>query len=117
MQNIVLRDILGYLKRYKYINKIIFTGKSESNGPLYFFKKELKKVEHKLTRSDSLNLKVFELNIFDRSINLYCLTSPSNAANKSIGSNKLFKKIKNINSNYNTFEFRVDEYQKIFQNH
>lgn len=44
MKDVVLRDILFYLKEYKDINKILFTGGSSKNSPEYFWKSFLKKI-------------------------------------------------------------------------
>jgi hypothetical protein len=42
------------------------------------------------------------------------LTSPSNAANRAIGSSALYKRRKTENPSYTTFDFRVDQYGKVF---
>ena len=42
MQNIQLRNVIGYLKQYPTINTILFTGGNSKNGPEYFFRKHLK---------------------------------------------------------------------------
>jgi hypoxanthine-DNA glycosylase len=43
MKEIVLRDILGYIKKYQNIKTIIFTGGLCKNSPEYFFRQILKK--------------------------------------------------------------------------
>ena len=43
MSDVILRDILGYLKEYKSIDTIIFTGGASKNGPEYFLRQILKK--------------------------------------------------------------------------
>mgnify|MGYP003642990512 FL=1 len=37
MTNIILRDILGYLKEYPKIDTLLFTGGNSKNGPEYFY--------------------------------------------------------------------------------
>ena len=48
MQNIKLRDVIGYLKQYPNINTLLFTGGNSKNGPEYFFRKHLKTYQLKL---------------------------------------------------------------------
>jgi len=50
----------------------------------------------------------------DREITTISLTSPSNAANMAIGSNHLYKLRKKENPAYSTFDFRVEQYKKVF---
>jgi hypothetical protein len=42
------------------------------------------------------------------------LTSPSGSANRAIGSMELYKKMKNENSKFTTFDFRVMQYRNWF---
>jgi len=112
MFDIKLRDVLKYLKQYKNIDTIFFTGKNSKNSPEYFLKKILKKqnIDFIQVKDDFLRVHKF---VFDtRTFTAVSLISPSNAANKSIGANILYKKIKLENKNYTTFDFRVDEYKK-----
>jgi len=46
MQNVVLRDLVGYLRQYPNVDTLLFTGGNSKNGPEYFFRKQLK--EHNL---------------------------------------------------------------------
>jgi len=48
MQNIKLRDVIGYLKEFPSIETILFTGGNSKNGPEYFFRKHLKDYNLKL---------------------------------------------------------------------
>ena len=43
MQNIKLRDVIGYVRQYPQIETLLFTGGNSKNGPEYFFRKHLKK--------------------------------------------------------------------------
>lgn len=114
MSDIELRDILGYLKKFKAIETIIFTGGNSKNGPEYFLRQILKKenIEFKQVSKEIPKVHSF---IFDnREIQTISLTSPSNAANRFIGSNSFYKEQKKINPNYTTFDFRVEQYKKVF---
>ena len=100
MQDIKLRDILGYLKKFPNIDKIFFTGKSSINSPFYFFKKVLKENN---------------ISFLDRNIFTFSLISPSNAANKAISSNKIYKYKKSLKEDFSIFDFRVFEYKKALE--
>ena len=115
MQNVVLRDILSYLKEYKNIDTIIFTGGNSKNGPEYFFRKILKEENIKFISMNKEIPKVHSFNYDNRVIQSISLTSPSNAANRFIGSTKIYKENKKINKSYSTFDFRVEQYQKVFK--
>jgi len=112
MLDIRLTDILKYLKIYKNIDTIFFTGKNSKNSPEYFFKKVLKEqnIDFIQIKDDFLRVHKF---VFDnRVFTAISLISPSNAANRFIGASTLYKKIKMANRKYTTFDFRVDEYKK-----
>ena len=42
MQNVELRDLVGYLKNFPNIDTILFTGGNSKNGPEYFFSATIK---------------------------------------------------------------------------
>ena len=116
MQNIKLRNILGYLEKYTAIDTLIFTGGNSKNGPEYFFRKHLK--DHG----------VFFKNISDvvprihefvhpttlKKIRTVSLTAPSGAANRAVGSLELYKKMKDENPLFNTVDFRILQYKEYF---
>lgn len=114
MQNVVLRDILAYLKNYKNINTIIFTGGLCKNSPEYFFRQILKKQNISLELISNEIPKKHQFYLDERLIKTISLSSPSNAANRSIGANEYFKKMKNENPKYSSFDFRVQQYEKVF---
>jgi hypoxanthine-DNA glycosylase len=116
MQDIVLRDILYYLKNYKNIYKIIFTGGNSKNSPEYFFRKILKQNNIKIEIIDKDTPKINKFTFDNRSFTTISLTSPSNSANKSIGSNNHYKQKKEKDDKYTTFDFRVEQYKKVFRN-
>lgn len=114
MKNIILRDLISYIKKYPNIQRIIFTGKNTKNSPEYFFRKQLLNYKYKLVTIENPNIREHNLNIFNRTLTLYSLTSPSNAANRSIGANIIFKTKRLENKNYSTFDFRYEEYKIAF---
>ncbi|PQV48267.1 G/U mismatch-specific uracil-DNA glycosylase [Jejuia pallidilutea] len=48
MQNVKLRDLIGYIAQYPNINTLLFTVGNSKNGPEYFFRKQLKTYNLKL---------------------------------------------------------------------
>lgn len=134
MQNIKLRDVIGYLKQYPSIDTLLFTGGNSKNGPEYFFRKHLKTYNLKLEvissevprihqfslcrseRSQESNCEIPQSqNSFqndNRIIKTVSLTSGSGAANISIGSMPLYKQLKAKNTKFNTFDFRVMQYRE-----
>ncbi|MEM7484709.1 MAG: uracil-DNA glycosylase family protein [Bacteroidota bacterium] len=122
MQNVQLRDLLGYLKEYPNVNTLLFTGGNSKNGPEYFFRKQLK--------ANGLSLKVvsgvvprihqFDLFTFSekpnstRTIKTISLTAPSGAANRAIGSLEDYKALKKRDPNFTTFDYRVLQYRHYF---
>ena len=114
MRDIKLRDILGYLKRFKAIKTIIFTGGNSKNGPEYFLRQILKKEEIEFKQLTNKIPKIHSFIFDNRKIKTISLTSPSNAANRFIGSNSFYKEEKKRNPNYTTFDFRVEQYRKVF---
>ncbi|WP_298751360.1 uracil-DNA glycosylase family protein [uncultured Arcobacter sp.] len=115
MSEVVLRDILGFIKKYKNIQTIIFTGGLCKNSPEYFFRQVLKKENIALKLICENIPKKHKFTYDNREIQTISLTSPSNAANRSIGANEYYKKMKKENPNYTTFDFRVEQYEKVFK--
>ena len=128
MQNIKLRDVVGYLKQYPSIDTILFTGGKSKNGPEYFFRKHLKDYNLKLevVTSEVPRIHLFELSVITsdakgsvelehnikRTIKTVSLTSGSGAANISISRFPLYKQLKAKNPKFNTFDFRVLQYRE-----
>jgi len=114
MQNIQLRNLISYLKQYPKVNTLLFTGGNSKNGPEYFFRKHLKgyNLKLELVSNEIPRIHQFELN--KHIIKTVSLTSPSGSANRAIGSNSYYKKMKSLNSKYTTFDFRVEQYQEWF---
>ncbi|MDT0552761.1 uracil-DNA glycosylase family protein [Urechidicola vernalis] len=134
MQNIQLRDLIGYLNKYPKVHTLLFTGGNSKNGPEYFFRKHLKEYELKLELVSNEIPRVHQFELYHtkpdeaphfkeiigsvkndkRIIKTVSLTSPSGSANRAIGSNPLYKQRKQENSKYNTFDFRVEQYSQWF---
>jgi G:T/U-mismatch repair DNA glycosylase len=114
MQNIQLRNLIDYLKQFPTVNTLLFTGGNSKNGPEYFFRKHLKEHNLKLEVVSSDVPRIHQFKLDDRIIKTVSLTSPSGSANRAIGSMELYKKMKNENSKFTTFDFRVQQYRNWF---
>ena len=123
MQNIKLRDVVGYLREFPTIETILFTGGNSKNGPEYFFRKHLKDYNLKLELVSNevprihefvIPSKVNESAKSKRKIKTVSLTSGSGADNISISRLPLYKQLKTKNPNFNTFDFRVMQYSEFF---
>ena len=114
MQNIVLRDLLHYLKRVPNVHTLLLTGGNSKNGPEYHLRNQLKARKIKLKILDAGHPKIHSFEFDNRIINVISLIAPSGSANRAIGSNPLYKLRKQENSKYNTFDFRVEQYKKFF---
>lgn len=141
MQNVKLRNLMGYLKAFPNIDTLLFTGGNSKNGPEYFFRKHLKELGLKLEvissevpRIHEFNLPVIEnetkqsvnSNLITesseaqkslqtyRNIKTVSLTSVSGAANISISKLPLYKHLKTKNPAFNVFDFRVMQYREFF---
>ncbi|MFC5196309.1 uracil-DNA glycosylase family protein [Bizionia hallyeonensis] len=116
MTNIILRDILGYLKKYPNIDTLLFTGGNSKNGPEYFFRKHLKTYNLKLEVLSNEVPRIHQFNMntesTERIIKTVSLTSGSGAANISISRLPLYKHLKARNPDFNTFDFRVMQYRE-----
>ena len=125
MQNIVLRDIIGYLKQYPNIDTLLFTGGNSKNGPEYFFRKHIKDYDIKLqlVSNEIPRIHQFSLPVGSsavetsfRIIKTVSLTSGSGAANISISRMPLYQQLKaksrSLGKDFNTFDFRVMQYSE-----
>lgn len=112
MRNIIKRDIIKYLESFENINTILFMGGNSKNGPEYLFRKYLTFFELKLETVTDTSPKINQFSIKGRNIKTISLISPSNAANRSIGSNPIYKEEKLKNKEFTTLQFRIDQYRK-----
>ena len=114
MQDVELRDLIGYLKKHKQIDTLLFTGGNSKNGPEYFFRRQAKEYGIPLKVITSEVPRVHQFEVAGRSVKTVSLTAPSGAANRAIGSMKRYQELKNQNPNYTTFDFRVAQYAPFF---
>ena len=114
MKNIILRDIIGYLKEFPKVDTLLFTGGNSKNGPEYFFRKHLKDYNLKLELVSNEIPRIHDFSIENRIIKTVSLTSASGSANRAIGSMPLYQQLKNKNPKFNTFDFRVIQYREFF---
>ena len=114
MQNIVLRDLIGYLKQYTKVDTLLFTGGNSKNGPEFFFRKHLKEKGLKLELITNEIPRIHQFALNKRLIKTVSLTSASGSANRAIGSMPLYQQLKNSDSEFNTFDFRVMQYRQYF---
>lgn len=122
MKNIILRDLIGYLKQFPTIDTLLFTGGNSKNGPEYFFRKHIKDYHLKLelVSNEVPRIHQFEMpnhienTEITRIIKTVSLTSSSGSANRAIGSMPLYKQLKQRDPKFNTFDFRVMQYREFF---
>ncbi|QRM87965.1 uracil-DNA glycosylase family protein [Lacinutrix sp. WUR7] len=112
MQNIQLRNVIDYIKKYPSIETLLFTGGNSKNGPEYFFRKHIKEHNIKLELVSNEVPRVHQFYLKERIIKTVSLTSASGSANRAIGSMPLYKHLKASNATFNTFDYRVMQYQE-----
>ncbi len=117
MRDVVLRSLLDYLKDFPSIHTLLFTGGNSKNGPEYFFRRYLKAHGLQLKVVDAAVPRIHEFvhPITKKKIRTVSLTAPSGAANRAVGSMQAYKDLKDKNPDFNTFDFRVLQYQKHFK--
>jgi hypothetical protein len=89
-------------------------GGNSKNGPEYLFRRHLKKHGIQLEQLISENPRIHQFDLEERTIRTISLVSPSNAANRSIGANPIYKSVKLKNEKYTTLQFRIDQYRRFF---
>ena len=116
MQNVQLRDMLGYLERFPTVHTLLFTGGNSKNGPEYFFRRHLKAHGLQLERVSDQVPRIHEFShpTTQKSVKTVSLIAPSGAANRAVGSLREYKELKSENPEFNTLDFRVLQYQKFF---
>ena len=114
MQNVIFRDLVGYLKRYPRVDTLLFTGGNSKNGPEYFFRKHLKEYRLKLELVNSEIPRIHQFKLDNRYIKTVSLTAPSGSANRAIGSMDLYKQLKAKDSSFTTLDFRIIQYREFF---
>ena len=114
MENISLRNIIKYLHKNPTINTLLFMGGNSKNGPEYLFRKHLKKNSLSLDLMEKGAPRIHKLELENRTIKTVSLISPSNAANRSIGANPEYKKLKVKDNSFTTLRFRLMQYKRFF---
>jgi G:T/U-mismatch repair DNA glycosylase len=119
MQNIILRDLIGYLKQFPKVDTLLFTGGNSKNGPEYFFRRHLKDYNLKLEMVSNEVPRIHQFELLSnrnnsRIIKTVSLTAPSGAANRAVGSMPLYKQLKQKNPKFNTLDFRMMQYREFF---
>ncbi len=123
MQNVKLRDLVGYLRKYPNIETVLFMGGNSKNGPEYFFRKQLKSQDLKLEVVSNVVPRIHSIQLSStlssaqklRTIKTVSLTAPSGAANRAVGSLQAYKDMKTQNPEMNTLDFRVMQYRRFFE--
>ncbi len=118
MENIVLRDILFYIKNNTSVDTLLLTGGNSKNGPGHHLRRQLKEknITLKLISAETPKIYEFEFseNEIPRKIKVILLTAPSGSANRAVGSNPQYQQLKKQDPKFNTFDFRVLQYKKFF---
>lgn len=114
MQEVELRDIFTHLTIAKNVDTLLFTGGNSKNGPEYFFRRKAKEYNIKLEVLSSEVPRIHQFIWEGRTIKTVSLTAPSGAANRAVGSLDQYKKMKAINPDFNTIDFRVMQYTPFF---
>jgi len=122
MQNVVLRDMIGYLQQYPNIGTLLFTGGNSKNGPEFFFRRQLKENGLKLKVISNTVPRIHHLELpfnFNgvkktRTVRTVSLIAPSGAANRAVGGLQAYKDLKSKNPEFNTVDFRVMQYSEFF---
>jgi len=114
MQQVRLRNLIGYLKEHTTVDTLLFTGGNSKNGPEYFFRKHLKEYDIKLQLVSNEIPRIHNFHLDIRVIKTISLMAPSGSANRAVGSNSEYKRLKQQNPKFNTLDFRVLQYKKYF---
>lgn len=116
MQQVELRDMLGYLEAYPTVETLLFTGGNSKNGPEYFFRRHLKSygIPYEVVSNTVPRIHRFVHPNTQKTIDTVSLTAPSGAANRAVGSLQEYKDLKDRNPSFTTFDFRVLQYKKHF---
>lgn len=114
MQDICLRDLIGVVCAHPSVEMVVFTGGNSRNGPEYLFRRQLAEYQLALELVDENLPRRHRVQLFGRTINTLSLTSPSNAANRAIGATALYKRRRQDNAAYTIFDFRLEQYGRVF---
>lgn len=117
MQNIELRDLVGLLRQYPRVERLLFTGGNSKNGPEYLFRRHLRdhgipleKISDEVPRIHQFQLQ--QESGSARLITTVSLTAPSGSANRAVGGLPEYKARKAIDPDYTVMDFRVEQYRQ-----
>ncbi len=122
MRDIVLRDLVSYLEKFKNVNTLLFTGGNSKNGPEYLFRKQLRDHNFEMEPVSDEVPRVHQFilkdrageGLADRVVKTVSLTAPSGAANRAVGSLRVYKELKKNDPDFSTFDYRVMQYRPYF---
>ncbi len=114
MRDIHLRDIIAQIDLHPKLHTLLFTGGNSKNGPEYLFRRQLQSHGLHLRPIGHVRPRQHEFSYAGREITAISLTSPSNAANRAIGSSDLYKLRKKESPAFTPFDFRVEQYKMVF---
>ena len=114
MKTLRLRNLIKYLLNNTTIDTLLFMGGNSKNGPEYLFRKHLKANKLQLDPIGKNSPKIHQFKLENRIIKTVSLVSPSGAANRSIGANPAYKKLKQKHISFTTLEYRLMQYKKFF---
>lgn len=114
MKDICLRNILAQIALHSTLHTLIFTGGNSKNGPEYLFRRQLKSHGLRLCCMRDKTPRIHRLSYNNREIMTISLTSPSNTANRAIGSSELYKLRKRANPAFSPIDFRIEQYKEVF---
>lgn len=119
MQEVALRNLIELVEKHPQIDTLLFTGGRSKNGPEYFFRHLAKRHDLKLVtlsnETPRIHQFILKQNKQQRIIKTVSLTAPSGAANRAVGSNPLYKKMKAHNPDFTTIDFRIQQYRRFFE--
>ncbi len=114
MSGVRLRNIFQQLHIHPSIRVLLFTGGNSKNGPEFFFRKQAKELGISLELVKNEQPKYHQFVFGGRRYLTISLISPSNAANRAVGSTEVYKRRKREQPGYSTFIYRVEQYRAVF---
>lgn len=114
MRDIQLRDIMRQIALHPTLHTLVFTGGNSKNGPEYLFRRQLHDHGLRLSCIKEESPRLHRFSFDNREITTISLISPSNTANRSIGSSDLYKRRRIEDPGYTTFDYRLEQYRGVF---
>lgn len=116
MRDVELRNLIDILQKHKGIETLLFMGGNSKNGPEYFFRKLIKnyEIKYEVVSNEVPRVHAFALPSSERIIKTVSLIAPSGSANRAVGSLDEYKAKKSANPEYNTLDYRIEQYSRFF---